>query len=63
MDDGRVGPLEPAYIAELLTRVVQSLLLTPSTRLPFDDEDRIRAVLSDIIRRLLRVEPPAGAAP
>lgn len=55
MRAGLVPRFDPVPLAEVLTRVVHSLVLTPSTALPLDDDDGLRSVVDDIVRRLLRL--------
>ncbi len=52
---GKIPELHAAPTAEILTRVIHSLLLTPSTTLPLEDEAQVRIVFGDIIRRLLKL--------
>ncbi len=55
MRSGDVPEGNAAAIAELLTRAVHSLFLTPSTVIPLDDEVFVREVIGDVIRALLRL--------
>lgn len=56
MDEGRVERFDPRPLAEMLARVTHSLLLTPSTATPQDD-DAIREAARDSIRWLLHLPP------
>jgi AcrR family transcriptional regulator len=62
MNDGLVSRFDPVPLAEVLTRVAHSLLLTPSTALPLDDDAGLRTVVGDIVRRLLRLPDPEGTS-
>ena len=57
MTDGRIAELDPAPVAELLTRFIHSLYLTRASSLPLHDEKATRAIVGAIVRRLI---PPAG---
>jgi len=50
---GLLPEVDAEALAELLIRVLHSLLLTPATTLPLDDPDRLRAMCRDAVRWLL----------
>ncbi|MEL6178074.1 MAG: TetR/AcrR family transcriptional regulator [Myxococcota bacterium] len=58
IQEGQLEPFDPLPIAEIMTRVVHSLVMTPTTSLPVDDDDSIRAVMGDLLSRLLSPPPP-----
>jgi len=49
-DATRLANVDPDALAEVLIRVVHSLLLTPTTTLPLDDHDRLRASCRAVVR-------------
>jgi AcrR family transcriptional regulator len=51
--EGLYDGMDASVTAELLVRSIHSLLLTPTSALPLDDEDRSRELFSEILRRLL----------
>lgn len=60
MDSGLVARFDPRPLAEILARVTHSLILTPQSSLP-SDEDELRAIARDTIRWLLH--RPEGTTP
>lgn len=53
MADGLIAELDPAPVAEVLTRFVHSLFLTRASSLPLDDEKATRRMVRAIVRRLV----------
>jgi AcrR family transcriptional regulator len=66
MDEGHIEHFDPVPVAEIFIRLFHSLVLTPATALPFDDEDRLRALAHGTILGLLRLpqqpHPQPGAS-
>lgn len=67
MDEGRMEPFDPVPVAEIFIRLFHSLVLTPSTAFPLDDEERLRALAHGTILGLLgrsrTSRPRQGAHP
>jgi AcrR family transcriptional regulator len=67
MDEGQIERFDPVPVAEIFIRLFHSLILTPTTSFPFDDEERLRALAHNTILGLLRLpprsRPPQGANP
>lgn len=53
IDEGSLVAIDPVPVAEILVRVIHSLLLTRSTSLPLDDDEQLRVVAGNTIRWLL----------
>jgi len=56
-DATRLANVDPEALAEVLIRVVHSLLLTPATTLPLDDHDRLRASCRAVVRWIVNPDP------
>lgn len=57
---GEVPPYDPRPVAEILTRIAQSLILTPQGGVPLDSERQVRAFARDYIVPIVMRVVPAG---
>lgn len=57
IDEGHIRPFAPIPVAEVFIRLFHSLMLTPTTAFPFDDEDRLRGLVHSTVQGLLGPKP------
>jgi TetR/AcrR family transcriptional regulator, repressor for uid operon len=58
---GAIPTTDPAHVAELLVRIAHSLVLTPQTGLPIDDDERLAALARSTLAPLAFERPGAAA--
>lgn len=63
MDDGHIERFDPVPVSEIFIRLFHSLILTPASSFPFDDEERLRTLARSTISGLLRLPPPSEPPP
>lgn len=60
IERGALVAVDPVFVAEWLIRVAHSLLLTPSTRFPLDDEAALRRVAAETLSAFMGRPARAG---
>lgn len=61
-DAGATLTSDPEHLAELLVRIAHSLVLTPSTTLPLDDDDRLAELARSTLAPMVIAQPRRAAA-